>query len=216
MSLLTKDVYNPSDLDLINFNFKNIQTKVVENLLGICQGIIADGSLNESEILFLRQWIASNDFAQTHVIGKMISHNIETILEDGIVEPEELLNLKLFLETLIGNCYQTTGEASGRATRLPITEGVSVQIPERTFCFTGCFAYGTRESCIVDTVNKGGQASKNVTKSVHYLVVGLDASDSWANSAFGRKIEKALEMQQSGHDIAIIDEPMWFESLQAI
>ena len=46
-----------------------------------------------------------------------------------------------------------------------------------------------------------------------YLVIGSYATDSWAHSSWGRKIEKAVEMTNKGHPVKIISEEHWSKSL---
>ncbi len=40
------------------------------------------------------------------------------------------------------------------------------------------------------------------------------ATESWAQSAFGRKIEKAAEMRAGGHAIRIVGEAHWVEQMR--
>ena len=53
--------------------------------------------------------------------------------------------------------------------------------------------------------NNGGKPSR-LNNSTNYLVIGAYATDSWAHSSYGRKIEKALTIKQKGIDIKIISE----------
>jgi hypothetical protein len=41
------------------------------------------------------------------------------------------------------------------------------------------------------------------------LVIGTFASRDWANTNYGRKIERAVELRQSGSGISIISEEHW-------
>lgn len=45
------------------------------------------------------------------------------------------------------------------------------------------------------------------------LVIGAYATDSWAHSSFGRKIEKALEIREEGSQISIVSELHWVSFL---
>jgi len=47
------------------------------------------------------------------------------------------------------------------------------------------------------------------TRESHYLVIGTFASRDWANTNFGRKIERAVELRDSGSGIYIISEEYW-------
>jgi hypothetical protein len=41
------------------------------------------------------------------------------------------------------------------------------------------------------------------------LVIGVFASRDWANTNFGRKIERAVKLRDSGSGLAIISEEHW-------
>jgi BRCA1 C Terminus (BRCT) domain len=81
------------------------------------------------------------------------------------------------------------------------------------FCFTGTFAFGTRKECEAAVLAKGG-VCKSLTHETGYLVIGAYATDSWAHSSFGRKIEKAVHMREKGSRIAIVAEPYWVGQLR--
>ena len=74
------------------------------------------------------------------------------------------------------------------------------------YCFTGTFVSGSCTVIEKGATNKGAQVKKDVSKSVHYLVIGTLASRDWRFSTHGRKIEKALKLQHQGHPIKIISE----------
>lgn len=74
--------------------------------------------------------------------------------------------------------------------------------------------FGTRAACQKATEARGGQTSDNVTKKTNYLVIGSMVSPAWIESNFGRKIQKAAEIAQSGkYEIAIIREADWAMAL---
>lgn len=61
--------------------------------------------------------------------------------------------------------------------------------------------------------SRGGLPSNNVTKRLHYLIIGDLGSRDWVQSTHGRKIEQALEYTREGTGLAIISEEHWFKSL---
>jgi hypothetical protein len=54
-----------------------------------------------------------------------------------------------------------------------------------------------------------------LTSDTGYLVIGVYATDSWAHSTFGRKIEKAVTLRDRGRRIAIVGEQHWVGQLRA-
>ncbi|NQU10006.1 hypothetical protein HQ590_04390 [bacterium] len=77
------------------------------------------------------------------------------------------------------------------------------------FCFTGKFTFGSRNECQQAVTSAGGSCSDNVTSKTDVLVIGSDASSSWAHGSYGHKIEAAMvRRMQSGRPV-IIPEAYW-------
>lgn len=59
-------------------------------------------------------------------------------------------------------------------------------------------------------MNRNGKVEDRVTKNTSYLVVGKKGSSKWIYPYhYGRKIEKAMAMQDRGLPIAIVKEQHW-------
>lgn len=95
-------------------------------------------------------------------------------------------------------------------TRTPIMTFNGVPI-----CFTGTFAFGPRKDCEAAVLARGAVPG-SLTAKTRYLVVGTYATDSWTQSAFGRKIEKAVEMRSAGKPIGIVCEAHWVEQMSVV
>jgi len=61
-------------------------------LLGLCRGIVADGMLNEREIVSLQDWIAACPFTQIYPMS-VIADKVEKVCEDGVVTGQEQVDL---------------------------------------------------------------------------------------------------------------------------
>lgn len=68
-------------------NILEIKTQVFE-LYGLCKGIMADGVLDDREILLLQQWITACPCTHISPISKL-ADTVERVLADGVVTPEE-------------------------------------------------------------------------------------------------------------------------------
>jgi len=90
---------------------------------------------------------------------------------------------------------------------------VEIVFPKNTFCFSGIFAFGSREDCSTAVTARGGTFVNNVSSKVDYLVVGGIPSPEWAYGNYGHKIDRALELRKKGLRPAIISESHWRESL---
>jgi len=189
--------------------------KSCESLLGICTGIIADDTLNEKEIRFLDQWLRDNEDIASVWPGEVMARRIREVLADNIVTNEELEYLKQTLNELIGSTIQETGAIGGLSTTLPLNDDRAqpVVFQDNAFCFTGNFLYGTRSACERAVMQRGGMAFDGVRMNLEYLVIGTMISPDWANTSFGRKIEKAIEYQNKGRQILIISEEHWVKYL---
>jgi hypothetical protein len=55
----------------------------------------------------------------------------------------------------------------------------------------------------------------NVSKKVDILVIGTRVAPDWAHTSFGRKIQRAVELQEEGHAIEIISEKRMMEAVSA-
>lgn len=190
------------------FNRKNIQDRQIDHLIGLCQGIVADGKVNQSEAEFLHIWLVRNHAATTNpVIGNLLQ-KIETIFEDGILDEDESIDLFKVLQRISGEPPEI-GEVAKTST-LPVdTPYPSIKFEERTFLFTGTCAFGNRSECQKAIESLGGINAGSVSKSLNYLVLGTYVTDSWAHESFGRKIEKAVEYRDQGIPLIIVTEEHW-------
>lgn len=185
----------------------------IEHLLGMAQGMLADGHLHDMEIQFLSAWIESNAEAAQEWPISAVAARLRNALADGVITEEERDHLTATLRDLLANDFSETGSATQEPTRLPLTDEVDVQVDAAGFCLTGEFAYGTRSACQRLLEKAGGVAIDSVSKKIRYLVVGSRISNDWAHTSYGRKIERAVELQQQGHGISIISEKRWLQAL---
>jgi NAD-dependent DNA ligase len=184
-----------------------------ESLLGICSGMLCDGQLTDQEIRFLDLWLSDNSDIANSWPGEVLVARVKNVLQDGIITDEERTDLTKTLADLIGGSLEETGATSGLATRLPLDDIGSIEIPGRKFCFTGTFLYGTRPACEKAVTQRGGLVAASVRLDLNYLVIGTMATRSWANTSHGRKIEKAVEYKQDGSPIFIVSEEQWVRHL---
>lgn len=184
-----------------------------ESLIGLCRGMLADGYLADEEILFLKNWLDENDMLAVTWPGEVVYKRINQVLADGVIDEDERKYLTETLDSLIGGTMQETGATEGLSTNLPVEDVELVDLDGNLFCFTGTFLYGTRAACHKATESAGGVAAKGITKKLNYLVIGTNTTQSWANTSFGRKIEKAVDYRNSGIPLAIISEACWISFL---
>lgn len=135
----------------------------------------------------------------------IIVQRLNRIYEDGIVTPEELEDLGDLLQNIIGGMPGTVDSS----TTLPLTKPVpEIVFDGNVFVFTGKFAAGTRNHCYKETMIRGGICEDSVTLRVDYLVIGAIGSRDWIHTPYGRKIERAVDLQRA-KPISIVSEQTW-------
>ncbi len=195
---------------------KRQNNKAIELLLGMVTGIVADEHLHDMEIKLLKSWLAENEYAASVWPGSIIAQRIEHVLADGIISEEERAHLLATLQPLAAIDFAGTGCAAPQVADLPLQDDDHVDLRDTHICMTGEFIFGTRASCEKLSVAHGAIPVGNLSRKVSFLVVGTNVSPQWAHTSYGRKIEQAMEMRQSGHPIRIISERRWTEVLMAV
>lgn len=190
------------------FNRKNIQDRQIDTLIGLSKGLVADGKVDQGEAEFLLSWLIQNRQASDNPIIINLLDKVGSMLEDGILDPEESSELLGLLRALSGDSG-AIGELA-KTTSLPIDDPLPpIDFRNMSFLFTGTCAFGTRRQCQEVIESLGGVNAKSVNKSLNYLVLGTYVTDSWAHETFGRKIEKAMEYRENGVPLVIVTEQHW-------
>jgi NAD-dependent DNA ligase len=180
-------------------------------LLGITQGLICDGQLNDKEIQFLYDWLIANDSISNTPPANIIFQRISAILADGTITDSERHYLGETLQQFIGG---TSAELPSptHVTTLAFDQVGELHYSGSLFCLTGEFAYAARNEC-EELIQARGGAIGNVTKKLNYLVVGERGSSEWKHGSFGTKIQKAMDLRQRGLPVKIVAENIWAASL---
>lgn len=177
----------------------------VDELVGFLTGVASDGVLNDQEVDALSNWLDRNESVKNIWPASVIVNRLNNVLEDGIITEEERQDL-----------LQTVNQVTGKTEEDDITYETSTEVWEdeidsleivgKTFCLTGEFVSGDRET--VDTMLRlrGAEISSNVNKTVDYLVIGTLASRDWLYTSHGRKIEKALLLKREDVKVIVITE----------
>jgi len=194
------------------FNKARLNDRQVNELVGMAHGIIADGIVNQDESEYLQKWLAANTAVSDNPVVMTLLTRVSDMLRDGKLDREEAGDLFDTLRRFSGGDFEL-GEIL-KSTTLPLDDPQpSLDFNDRHFCFTGTFAFGSRRDCEAAVIERGGIAG-SLTKATNYLVIGVYATESWAHSTYGRKIEKAVSMRDNKVPIAIVSEPHWVEHIQ--
>tara|TARA_R110002072_G_scaffold1598_5_gene13573 strand:- start:297 stop:911 length:615 start_codon:yes stop_codon:yes gene_type:complete len=189
-----------------------VQDRLIDELIGVCRGVIADGRVDEKEAIFLGQWIENHrEIADRWPVNILYSRLVE-MLKDGILNSEEEVELLATLRDLTGE--STLYQEPNRSTSLPLTKPLpEVEFDDKTFAVTGRFVFGSKVDCEETILEMGGHVTDMPSSDTDYLVIGELCSPEWVHTTFGRSIERAIELREGGANIAIISEEHWVDAL---
>lgn len=195
-----------------NQSLKNELMRSCGALLGITQGLLADGELQDREVSFLHEWLSNNQTIATTWPGDVLYLRVRKALEDGVITPDERAHLVETLQQLIGGTLDDLAQAT-HATTLSLDTPSTVQFQGSSFCLTGEFVMGPRAVCASLIEARGGLIAPNVSKKVHYVVIGGLGSPEWKHGSFGTKVEKAMQLKQGPKAPMVIHEDTWANAL---
>jgi len=202
-----RDIDRDDDGQPLNwlFNSKRRHGRNYDELIGMIRGITADGKVCRSEANLLVNWCLHYGVDASEWPAGPIVKRLNRIYEDGIVTEDELDDLKALLVQILGGDEQNVSGATALPLCRPAPE---VIFDQNVFVFTGKFASGTRDHCQRETALRGGICVDSVSLKINYLVIGSMGSRDWIHTPWGRKIERAKELQAS-KPISIISEETW-------
>jgi hypothetical protein len=87
---------------LFKFNFENNVSKAIDQLSGICAGILADGIVCEKEALFFKEWVEK--YAQYEPVYPFteILKRVQRIFHDGHIDDAEKEELADIMRQITG------------------------------------------------------------------------------------------------------------------
>lgn len=198
-------------------NLRRNFEKTAKSLTGVCMGLMADNQLNEPEIEFLYQTLLEYKILLNEWPYSSIFTKVSNILEDGEVSLEEIKELESLLSNFLGGTLQDSGAVSGLSSSLPLDSQVEIIFKSKTFCLTGQFKYGTRNTCSLAVTQRGGIVKNSVINDLDFLVIGELASKDWIETNYGRKIQKAADIRDSKKSkVLIIGESDWVSALERL
>lgn len=195
-----------------------LSERAMSETIGLCRGLLADGSVDFGEARILLDWLERNPDAACGWPFDAILKRLHEMLADGILDAEEEAELLDTLMKLTGGGMAAIENAfvSG-STTLPLDHPQPTIIwPEKGFVFTGQMACGSRKQCQETVRALGGIPLPGVSRKMHYLIIGSIGSEAWLYSTHGLKIKEAVEMRKEGHPVAIVSEEHWVRQAQGI
>lgn len=188
--------------------YSRIVDRQIDEIIGMAKGVIADGIITQEEAEYLLDWLQTNRHAADKWPANVLYQRLNLALQDGVLDSDEERDLLVLISEIVGKPKHA--HAHSMTTTLPLNDPMpNVEFSLRKFCLTGTFYGGKRKILSQMIERRGGQIKNTPSRYVDYLVVGDVGSIDWIHSTFGRKIEKAVELREQGHNIAIISEEHW-------
>lgn len=186
---------------------------VIQELHGAFHGIIADRKIDDEELKRLQNWVFDNEFLKgVYPYDEIASLLVEVFKDGKVTEDERKLILSFMADFIDFSSSENLSYERYKELKEKYTlGGICAADPEiefegKNFCFTGESSKATRSEIEKKIVDAGGSFQQNPTKSTDYLVVGNCGNRCWAFAAYGRKIEKAMELRKKGSKIVIVNE----------
>lgn len=187
-------------LNLINIvessgDFKNnylTETIDTQLVLGVCNGVIADGKITNEEIRLLLHSIRNHTQADVSSEWSTCLAKIESLLDQNqSFSPDLLDELRHHINDFV-TC--------------PSVDNLPVVFTNNQFVLSGQFAMGQKKDVGKLIEDRGGIVSSSVSSKTRYVVVGGTRSVLWKYDTYGTKVAKAKNLKESGVLIDIISE----------
>ena len=169
-----------------------IETIDTQLVLGICNGIIADGKITDEEVRLLLHTLQEHSKAEVSADWKVCFSWVESILNSGRSLSSDMLDeIRRHIEDFI-SC--------------PSVDNLPVDFIDSQFVLSGQFALGKKKDVGQLIADRGGTTADSVSRKTRYVVVGGTRSILWKYDNYGSKVQKAKNLKESGQTIDIISE----------
>jgi len=192
----------------VKFQAKAIEARSLDELVGLCKGVVADGQINGPEAEFILNWLNANQSVANTFPANVLYPRLVEMLADGKLDDDEARELLGFLRQMTGDTGQmgAVNQSTSIAFDAPLPD---LAFLGQTFCFTGEFGYGRRDDVKARTAALGARVASSVTLKGCILVVGCIGSEAWLHSTHGRKIEAAVAARAKGKPVSVVPEEHW-------
>ena len=69
-------------------NTKPMADRQIDQLIGLAQGILADGIVSQAEAEMLQNWLRMNHRTENPYVSRLLDH-VERVLADGVLDEDE-------------------------------------------------------------------------------------------------------------------------------
>jgi len=190
--------------------YYDVVTSDMQRLHGVLGGIIADGKISEDELKGLSEWLLNHEHLRTCWPFDELDALIMSVMEDGVIDKEEHEMLMRFFADFVSLADDVTitnplVDEDGLVTGVCAVDP-DISFDNTVFCFTGASSRYRRNELKQLIEGIGAKFTNNVSKKVHYLIIGAEGNPCWTYSCYGRKVEAAVKLRKKGHNILLVHE----------
>ena len=183
----------------LQFNKKRVTQRSIDEFIGICKGIMFDGTVVFEEAYHLLLWLENNIDVTSVFPAQGLYQILPKMIESGVLKPDDQAILMDYIVSMIGS-YDVMIEGHNASTELPLCKPPptpkKVRFLGSEFVITGNLKAMSRDDMTKYIKLFGGSVSpKTVTLNTDYLIIGDIGSKAWRHSTHGRKIERAVELR---------------------
>jgi NAD-dependent DNA ligase len=185
------------------------EKSAVNRFLGFCRGVVCDGKIGAREASTIIQRISDQPKLREIIGVQQILVTCLDALADGIVSPEESLEICSAISEVVGDSYGDTGIAGsfGVATfsesRL---DNLEEDFIGKVVVLTGSFRTSPRTLLEMRLMELGAEVAKQVSGNTDYLIIGGEASRDWIEMNRGTKMRKAQQLRVHSSQPAFVSE----------
>ena len=197
-------------------------TGQIQELHGLLHGITADRIIEKSELEGLRTWMGDRRHLKGLYPFDEIEGLIADVLSDGRIDAGEHAALLAFFADFVSYSVSKRIDDAFRVARgeLPPALNVSglcavdpeIKLEGKVIAFTGISDRATRKEIGELIALNQGILTDEVSEA-DYLVVGSGGNPAWAFACYGRKVEIAMNLRKSGHEIVIVSEADFWDAI---
>ncbi|WP_445425199.1 BRCT domain-containing protein [Alishewanella sp. HL-SH06] len=204
---------------LTSTEYFDLITAGIQRLHGILGAIACDNKITEAELRGLRGWLNDHSHLKTIWPYDEVDALITHVLADGSVSADEqrsLLNFFMEFSVIADDKTITTPSLEGKNLIGVCAICPDILFDNKIFCFTGESSRFKRSELAKIVSSVGGIFANKITQKTNYLVIGSNGNPCWAYSCYGRKVEHAIKLRQTGIPLVILHENDFYDAIADI
>lgn len=192
-------------------------SRSMDELVGLCNGILSDGMVVPAEAAFLRRWLEAHAVTTTVPEVATLVDRLASALQDGVLDADEESDLLAAISSIAmpgaspmhvvpREERPAPVESVAEVARLPFDDPANFDLQGACVVVSGVFEIGTRADVLRIIESCGGKVTSAVNARTDYVIVGKHGSGDWLSSSGGVKIRAAIDGRKVGFPTRLISE----------